>query len=362
VSDVSARTSIGADQAAPAPLAEVTTLRLGGPPRRLVVATNADEIVQSLRGAALREERILVLSGGSNVVIADEGFPGTTVLLRSRGVGVIADHGDAVTVRVEAGEPWDDFVAQAVEAGWSGIECLSGIPGSTGATPIQNVGAYGQEVAETVTRIQAYDRLADEVVDLDPEQCGFAYRSSVFRHSDRWAVLSVEFTLVRSALSAPVRYTELARALQVQVGDRVPLVDARRAVLALRGRKGMVLDDDDRDTWSVGSFFTNPVLDAEAYTALRKRAADLGEPPSWPGQMGVVKVSAAWLIERAGFGKGYGGNGGVAISSKHTLALTNRGNASTAALLGLAREIRDGVHRRFGVTLHPEPVLVGCEL
>ncbi|HEX2771518.1 MAG TPA: UDP-N-acetylmuramate dehydrogenase [Micromonosporaceae bacterium] len=362
MSDVSARASTGAGQAVPAPLAEVTTLRLGGPPRRLVVAANANEIVQSVREAALRDERILVLSGGSNVVIADEGFAGTTVLLRSRGVRVIADDADAVTVRVEAGEPWDDVVAQAVDAGWSGIECLSGIPGGTGATPIQNVGAYGQEVAETVTRIQAYDRVADEVVDLAPEQCGFAYRSSVFRHSDRWVVLGVEFTLARSALSAPVRYTELARALQVQVGDRAPLADVRRAVLALRGGKGMVLDEGDKDTWSVGSFFTNPVLDAEAYTALRKRAADLGEPPSWPGQMGVVKVSAAWLIERAGFGKGYGGNGGVAISSKHTLALTNRGGGSTVALLGLAREIRDGVHRRFGVTLHPEPVLVGCEL
>jgi UDP-N-acetylmuramate dehydrogenase len=362
VSDVSARASTGAGQDAPAPLAEVTTLRLGGPPRRLVVPTSANEIVQSVREAALRDERIFVLSGGSNVVVADEGFPGTTVLLRSRGVRVIAEDADSVTVRAEAGEPWDDFVAQAVAAGWSGVECLSGIPGSTGATPIQNVGAYGQEVAETVSRVQAYDRLADEVVDLAPHECGFAYRSSVFRHSDRWVVLSVELTLARSALSAPVRYAELARALSVQVGDHVPLADARRTVLALRAGKGMVLDEGDRDTWSVGSFFTNPVLDAEAYTALRKRAADLGEPPSWPGQMGVVKVSAAWLIERAGFGKGYGGDGGVAISSKHTLALTNRGAGSTAALLGLAREIRDGVHRRFGVTLHPEPVLVGCEL
>jgi UDP-N-acetylmuramate dehydrogenase len=362
VSDVSARASTGSGQAAAAPLAEVTTLRLGGPPRRLVVATNAKEIVQSVREAAVRDERTLVLSGGSNVVIADEGFPGTTVLLRSRGAEVIAAGADTVTVRVEAGEPWDDFVARAVDAGWSGVECLSGIPGSTGATPIQNVGAYGQEVAETVARIQAYDRVADEVVDVDPVQCRFAYRSSVFRHSDRWVVLSVEFTLHRSALSAPVRYAELARALGVQVGDRVPLADARRAVLALRGSKGMVLDDGDRDTWSVGSFFTNPVLDVDAYTALRKRSADLGEPPSWPGQLGVVKVSAAWLIERSGFRRGYGGRGGVAISSKHTLALTNRGDGSTAALLGLAREIRDGVHQRFGVTLHPEPVLVGCEL
>jgi UDP-N-acetylmuramate dehydrogenase len=217
-------------------------------------------------------------------------------------------------------------------------------------------------VAETATRIRAYDRLADEVVDLGPEQCDFAYRSSVFRHTDRWVVLSVEFTLARSPLSAPVRYAELARAVQGRLGDRVPLAEARRAVLALRAGKGMVLDDADKDTWSVGSFFTNPVLDSAAYLALRERAAGLGEPPSWPGQNGLVKVSAAWLIERSGFGKGYGGRDGVAISSKHTLALTNRGDGSTTALLGLAREIRDGVHHWFGVTLHPEPVLVGCEL
>jgi UDP-N-acetylmuramate dehydrogenase len=344
------------------PLAGLTTLRLGGRPRRLVTATNANEIVQSVREAVLRDERILVLAGGSNVVIADEGFPGTAILLRSRGVRVIEERPDAVTIRVAAAEPWDDVVARAVAAEWSGVECLSGIPGSTGATPIQNVGAYGQEVAETVTRIRAYDRLADEVVDLGPEQCDFAYRSSVFRHTDRWVVLSVEFTLARSPLSAPVRYAELARAVQGRLGDRVPLAEARRAVLALRAGKGMVLDDADKDTWSVGSFFTNPVLDSAAYLALRERAAGLGEPPSWPGQNGLVKVSAAWLIERSGFGKGYGGRDGVAISSKHTLALTNRGDGSTTALLGLAREIRDGVHHWFGVTLHPEPVLVGCEL
>ncbi|HEX7744507.1 MAG TPA: UDP-N-acetylmuramate dehydrogenase [Micromonosporaceae bacterium] len=362
MSDVSARATTSADQAAPAPLAGVTTLHLGGPPHRLVIATNANETVQSVRAAALRDERILVLSGGSNVVIADEGFAGTVVLLRSRGVRVVADEGESVTVRVEAGEPWDDVVAFAVANGWSGIECLSGIPGGTGATPIQNVGAYGQEVAETVTGIEAYDRVADEVAVLTPEQCGFAYRSSVFRHNDRWVVLGVEFTLAHSPMSAPIRYAELARALGVPVGDRVPLADARAAVLALRAGKGMVLDAEDPDTRSVGSFFTNPVLDADAYAALLERAGALGEPPSWPGRNGLVKVSAAWLIERAGFGKGYGGRGGVAISSKHTLALTNRGGGSTAALLDLAREIRDGVHSRFGVTLHPEPVLVGCEL
>ncbi|GAB3797333.1 UDP-N-acetylmuramate dehydrogenase [Micromonospora zhanjiangensis] len=298
------------------------------------------------------------------MVIGDAGFAGTVVLVRSRGMRVVAENADAVTVRVEAGEPWDDLVAATVAAGWSGVECLSGIPGSAGATPIQNVGAYGQEVAETVTAVLAYDRVTGEVVTMPAAECRFAYRSSVFKHNDRWTVLAVDFRLARSPLSAPVRYAELARALAVEVGDRVPLADARATVLRLRAGKGMVLDPADPDTRSVGSFFTNPVLDPAAYTALRARAlaAGLDEPPSWPGIGGVVKVSAAWLIDKAGFGRGHRGPAGVAISSKHTLALTNPADGTTTALLALAAEIRDGVHRTFGVTLHPEPVLVGCEL
>jgi UDP-N-acetylmuramate dehydrogenase len=305
---------------------------------------------------------VLILAGGSNVVIGDDGFPGTVILIRSRGLRVLAETDQTVTLRVEAGEPWDEFVAATVEAGWSGLECLSGIPGSAGATPIQNVGAYGQEVAETVTAVQAYDRVGGEVVRLTAAECCFAYRSSIFRHSDRWAVLSVDFTLSRSPLSTPVRYAELARALGVDVGDQVPLAQARAAVRALRAGKGMVLDPADPDTRSVGSFFTNPVLDGAAYALLRDRADGLGEPPSWPAPSGVVKVSAAWLIDKAGFRKGYRGSGGAAISSKHTLALTNPDAGSTAALIELAREIRDGVHDRFGVTLHPEPVLINCSL
>jgi UDP-N-acetylmuramate dehydrogenase len=268
---------------------------------------------------------------------------------------------ETVTVRVEAGEPWDGVVAAAVDAGWSGIECLSGIPGSAGATPIQNVGAYGQEVAETITAVRVYDRLTGQRRAMAPEECGFAYRNSVFKHSDRWVVLSVDFRLLRTPRSAPVRYAELGRALGVPIGERVPLADARAAVLALRAGKGMVIDPTDPDTRSVGSFFTNPVLDAGAYAALRTRTGDLGEPPSWPSPDGVVKISAAWLIDKAGFTKGYG-PGPVAISSKHTLALTHRGGGSTTALLDLAREIRDGVRDRFGVALHPEPILVNCAL
>jgi UDP-N-acetylmuramate dehydrogenase len=345
-------------QAAVAPL---TTLRLGGPAERLRVASDAAEIVQMVRDV---DGPLLILAGGSNVVVGDAGVPGDVLLVRSRGTSVVTSDATSVTVRVAAGEPWDGFVADAGASGWSGVECLAGIPGSAGATPIQNVGAYGQEVAETVVGVSVYDRLTDVEVVMSAAECGFAYRDSVFKHNDRWVVLSVDFRLPISPLSAPIRYAELARALGVEVGARVPLADASAAVRSLRAGKGMVLDPADHDSWSVGSFFMNPVLDAAAYAALRQRAATAGlsDPSAWPGTGGLVKVSAAWLIEKAGFAKGHRGRGGVAISGKHTLALTNRGDGTTAALLDLAREIRAGVHDRFGVTLHPEPVLVNCEI
>ncbi|HEY8533988.1 MAG TPA: UDP-N-acetylmuramate dehydrogenase [Micromonospora sp.] len=361
MSDVSVSATL-TDVTAPQPLSTLTTLGLGGPPDRLVTARDADELVACVREADRLQQPTLILAGGSNVVIGDDGFPGTVVLVRSRGTRVLGRDGDTLTVRVEAGEPWDEFVAATVTAGWSGLECLSGIPGTAGATPIQNVGAYGQEVAETIVAVQVYDRLADEVRTMAAEECGFGYRTSVFKGNGRWVVLSVDFRLVRSSLSTPVRYAELARSLGVEVGDRVPLAEAREHVLALRARKGMVLDPNDPDTRSVGSFFTNPVLSAEEYARLRERAGELGDPPAWPAPDGTVKVSAAWLIDQAGFPKGFRRPGGVAISSKHTLALTHRGGGSTAALLALAAEIRDGVRERFGVTLQPEPVLVNCEL
>ncbi|MEV4519353.1 UDP-N-acetylmuramate dehydrogenase [Micromonospora tulbaghiae] len=363
MSDVYAEPATAGDPTDPATLARYTTLRLGGPAGRLETAENADQIVLKVQEAEAREQAVLVLAGGSNVVIGDQGFPGTVVLVRSRGFQAVAEDGDTVTVRVEAGEPWDDFVAATVERGWSGLECLSGIPGSAGATPIQNVGAYGQEVSETIVAVEAYDRTERRVVRIPAADCGFVYRGSIFKYSDRWVVLTVDFRLTRSPLSGPVRYAELARALGVEVGDRVPLADARATVRKLRAGKGMVLDAADPDTWSVGSFFTNPVLPGDVFEQVRERAADLGQPPNWPGADGTVKVSAAWLIDKAGFGKGYAGPEGVAISSKHTLALTNRsGTASAAALVALAREIRDGVHSRFGVTLHPEPVLINCTI
>jgi UDP-N-acetylmuramate dehydrogenase len=295
---------------------------------------------------------LLVLAGGSNVVIGDAGYPGTVMLLRTGGITVVASDAESVVIRVAAGEPWDDLVARTVAEGWSGVECLSGIPGSAGATPIQNVGAYGQEVAQTIVAVRVYDREKDELRAMTPDECRFAYRSSIFKHAARWLVLDVDFRLARSDRSAPTRYAELARQLGVGIGARVPLTQARDTVLKLRAGKGMVLDPDDRDTWSVGSFFTNPVLDTLPDPAM----------PHWPGADGTVKIPAAWLIEHAGFSKGYSRGGGVAISAKHTLALTNRGDGTTAALLDLARDIRDGVRDRFGIDLHPEPVLINCAL
>ncbi|MFC4016936.1 UDP-N-acetylmuramate dehydrogenase [Micromonospora sp. GCM10011542] len=360
MSDAYAQPTTEADRAIPGPLASYTTLRMGGPAGRIVTAGSADEIIRAVRAA---DDPVLILAGGSNVVIGDAGFAGTVVLVRSRGLRVVTEDADSVTVRVEAGEPWDDLVATTVANGWAGLECLSGVPGSTGATPIQNVGAYGQEVAETITEVEVYDRVDGSRQRIAAADCGFAYRKSIFKYRDRWVVLSVDFRLTRSPISGPVRYAELARSLGVEVGDRVPLAEAREAVLRLRAGKGMVLDAADADTRSVGSFFTNPVLTRPAYESFRERAAALGEPPAWPGSDDTVKVSAAWLIDKAGFAKGHPGPDGVAISGKHTLALTNRtGTASTADLLTLAREIRDTVHARFGVTLHPEPVLISCTL
>lgn len=345
------------------PLADHTTLRLGGPARRLVEAETAAEVVEAVTAADHAGEPVLVLGGGSNLVVADAGFDGVVVRVAARGVSVDRS-GDRLAVRVAAGEPWDPLVDRAVAEGWAGVEALSGIPGLTGATPIQNVGAYGQEVSETVASVEVLDRTTGGVGVLGPEECGFRYRSSVFKGHDRYVVLAVTFALEPEARSRPVRYTELARVLGVEVGARAPLADVREAVLSLRRGKGMVLDPDDPDTVSAGSFFTNPVLTraqlADLERAVASRLGPQASFPRWPDADGGVKTSAAWLIERAGFGKGHGG-GLARVSSKHTLALTNRGG-TTADLLALAREVRDGVRLAFGVELVPEPVLVGCRL
>lgn len=318
------------------PLAPLTTLRLGGPARALLVCESAAELVEAVRG----HPAALVLGGGSNVVLPDDGLD-EVVLVRSRGI-------DGLTA--QAGEDWDGFVARTLAEGYAGLEALSGIPGTLGASPIQNIGAYGGELATFVCEVEVYDRGRDEVVRLPPEQCGFGYRTSRFKQQPgRWLVLSVTFALDRGDQSAPVGYTELAAALDVPLGARAPAVVVREAVLQLRRSKGMVLDPHDPDSVSAGSFFTNPVV----------RQAPQGAP-SWPAE-GGVKVSAAWLIQQAGFEPGWG-TGGIGLSSKHALALVNRGQGTAAELVELARTIRDGVRERFGIELVNEPVLVGTSL
>jgi len=341
----------------PPPLAELTTLRLGGPPRALVEARDADELVAAVRAA---QEPLLLVAGGSNLVVADEGFPGTVVRVLTRGIERRAGEDGRVLLTVQAGEDWGEFVDAAVAEGLAGVESLVGIPGSIGATPIQNVGAYGQEVSETIASIRVLDRERDVVEDLPPAKAGFAYRSSAFKRTPgRWVVLTVTFVLDPRALSGPIRYAELARTLGVRPGEGAPLADVREAVLRLRRGKGMVLDPADPDAVSAGSFFMNPILEEDAFAELERRAARNGRPPRFPEDEGRVKTSAAWLIERAGFTKGYGDPERIAISGKHTLALTNRGRGTAAELLALAREIAGGVRERFGVALEPEPTLVG---
>ena len=348
------------------PLSALTTLRLGGPPARLTTAADDEALLAAVSAADAAEEPLLVLAGGSNVVVADEGFPGTVACVGTRGVETSRMSDGRLRLDIAAGESWDALVAACVEQGLSGIEALSGIPGSVGATPIQNVGAYGQEVADVLLGVRAMDRLTGEIHELDNEACLFDYRSSVFkRDPGRWLVLRVRLALERTPESEPVRYAELAAKLGIEEGERAPLRDVREAVLALRRGKGMVLDPGDPDTYSAGSFFTNPILRTRDFDAFAARAAErLGDdvrPPAWRVEERLVKTSAAWLIERAGFTRGHGNPAGIAISSKHTLALTNRGGGTARELVALAREIAGGVHEAFGVQLVPEPVFVGLE-
>ena len=345
----------------PEALRDHTTLRLGGPAREWVTATSEQEVIDAVSAADTAGVPVLVLGGGSNLVVADEGFDGTVVEVATSGISPdVDDCGDGVCggvmVRVAAGETWDDLVAVAVDKGWVGIEALSGIPGSVGATPIQNVGAYGQEVSQTIASVRVWDRVLRGVRTFAAADCRFGYRTSRFKADPgRHVVLSVDFQLLPGSLGAPVAYAELARSLGVAPGGRAPMADVRRTVLRLRAGKGMVLDATDHDTWSAGSFFTNPFLPPALADRLPPGA------PRWEQPDGTVKTSAAWLIEHAGFARGYG-DGPVSLSTKHTLALTNRGGATTADLLDLAREVRAGVESAFGVRLVNEPVLVGCEL
>ncbi|OBH75200.1 UDP-N-acetylenolpyruvoylglucosamine reductase [Mycobacterium scrofulaceum] len=357
-------TFAGARVAEAVSLAPLTTLRVGPVARRLITCTSTEQVVAVLReldaesGGGERSP-VLVFAGGSNLVIADTLTDLTAVRLANSGITV-----DGALVRAEAGAVWDDVVVAAIERGLGGLECLSGIPGSAGATPVQNVGAYGAEVSDTITRVRIFDRASGEVRWVPGGELGFGYRTSVLKQAGPetpWVVLEVEFALDASGRSAPLRYGELADALGAGGGERADPRAVRRAVLTLRGRKGMVLDPDDHDTWSVGSFFTNPVVAPEVYDRLAGGVD--GPVPHYPAPDGV-KLAAGWLVERAGFAKGYPDDPAARcrLSTKHALALTNRGGATTEEVIALARVIRDGVRDVFGVTLKPEPVLLGCRL
>jgi UDP-N-acetylmuramate dehydrogenase len=335
----------------PTLLADLTTLRLGGPAARAVVAASREDLVDAIRGADAAGEPVLILGGGSNLVVGDDGWPGVVVQVRTRGSELTSD-GDRVVITAQAGEPWDELVAATVRDGLSGLEAMSGIPGFVGATPIQNVGAYGSEVADVITGLSVLDRADGSVAHWDPARCGFGFRTSAFKHTDRYVVLDVTVELERAELSRPIRYLELARRLGFETGEPAPLREVREVVLELRRSKGMLLDPADHDTWSVGSFFVNPFVAPELVP---------DGCPNWTVD-GQIKLSAAWLIENAGYTKGYsGGRARVAVSGKHTLALTNRGGATTAELLDLAAEIRAGVQERFGIRLRPEAHLAGVE-
>lgn len=354
-------------------LAPLTTAGVGGVAGRYVEAHSESEIIDAVRAADGSGVDLLIVGGGSNLVISDDGYPGTVIHVANTGYAVDQQDG-SVTLTVQAGEPWDDLVALTVTNGWSGLEALSGIPGLTGATPVQNVGAYGSDVSQTITRVRTWDRHTGSLREFENNDLAFGYRDSILKQSTvngspRYVVLEVEFRLTAGRQSLPIRYAELARVLGVEIGGTANAADVRREVLQLRASKGMVHDPADRDTFSTGSFFTNPIVDAATAEKLPANA------PRWPAG-DQIKLSAAWLIDHAGFAKGFGlegtsnGNlnghdlagGRASLSTKHTLAITNRGEASAEDMLVIARAVRDGVERTFGIQLQPEPLLIGCSL
>jgi UDP-N-acetylmuramate dehydrogenase len=349
------------------PLSGLSTLGVGGPARFYVRADSAESVAQAAAWASEQQLPLLILGGGSNLVVADEGFPGLVLHLLVRGIDPVETDG-AVELTAGAGEPWDPLVERAVSAGWAGLECLSGIPGFVGATPMQNVGAYGQDVSETITRVRVFDLRTGQREEISRDDCAFAYRDSRFKREDRgrYVILGVTYRL-RPGGAPSIKYADLDRHLAAQ-GVRVPtLADTRRAVIEVRRRKSMVIDPDDANRRSVGSFFMNPVVPAEQarrieadLRAAGRLAAD-DKMPAYPAADGRTKLSAAWLIERAGLRRGHR-RGNAGISTNHTLAIVNCGGATAQEIVGLAREIRDRVRDRFGITLAPEPVFVGLAL
>lgn len=355
-------------------LSEFTTFHLGGPAPDLRVARDRAELLEFCREHSLELQTqgghdVLFIGGGSNLLIADEGFPGPVCVVATTGVSVTEVSESTSEVTAEAGESWDEFVSLTLERGLSGLEALSGIPGSVGATPIQNVGAYGTEVGELITSVEVFDRIAGQIRHLSAVELEFGYRTSALKRAaqaagtPQFVVLSVTFALQRSSESLPVRYAQLASALDVEIGQRVAAERVRSSVVALRRSKGMVLDPADHDSWSAGSFFTNPIVDDPDALPSEAPRFPVTDPLSGAEIPGRTKTSAAWLIEHAGFAKGFGvGTGRARLSSKHTLALTNRGEASTDDVLELARTVVAGVEESFGIVLEPEPTFVGCRL
>ncbi|QAU53250.1 UDP-N-acetylmuramate dehydrogenase [Corynebacterium pelargi] len=347
------------------PFAQLTTLHLGGTPLASFRCFSQQAAVEVVKLFDAHRIPLLVVGGGSNLVVADGDVPLAAVILDFDAIDIDAH---SARLRADAGAVWDEVVETAVAAGLGGIECLSGIPGSAGATPVQNVGAYGCEIADVLVEVTLYDRQRGQIVTAEASELDLAYRYSNLKFTQRAVVLDITLQLHNDGLSAPLRFGELARRLDAEAEQRLPIADVRDAVLALRRGKGMVYQASDHDTWSAGSFFTNPILSPEQAKQVREAVATtLGEElastmPAFE-VAGGVKLSAAWLIDKAGFTKGYPGPEAPArLSTKHTLALTNRGNASTADLVALARDVRGGVAQVFGVTLEPEPVWVGVSI
>ncbi len=337
-----------------ADLNQYTSLRVGGPAKNFVNVSTEAEIIAAIEAAG--DSPVLILGGGSNVLIADSGFEGTVIHIANNQAESEVDACSGATLTIGAGENWDAFVAATINRGFAGLETLSGIPGTVGAAPIQNIGAYGHEVAEFITRVRTYDRQAKAIKTFTNSECEFEYRNSHFKKNPgRYIVLSVQFQLRLGEISTPITYAELADKLGIAVGEKAPVVETRNAVMELRAAKGMLLNPEDKDSWSAGSFFTNPILSSDVAAALPEGA------PQWPTSDGRVKTSAAWLIQNSGIDKGQT-HGGARVSTKHVLALTNTGSATAEEIAQLAREVRASVQEKFGITLEPEVNLVGINL
>jgi UDP-N-acetylmuramate dehydrogenase len=335
-------------------LNKYTSLRVGGPAKSIVNVSTEAEIISAIEAAG--DSPILIIGGGSNVLVSDQGFDGTVIHIANNQAESEVDACSGATLTIGAGEDWDEFVRTTISRGFAGLETLSGIPGTVGAAPIQNIGAYGHEVSEFITRVRTYDREAKAVKTFTNSECEFEYRNSIFKRTPgRYIVLSVQFQIRRGEVSTPITYAELAKKLGIEVGEKAPVVDVRTAVMELRAAKGMLLNPDDKDSWSAGSFFTNPIVSVEVASALPEGA------PKWPLNDGRVKTSAAWLIEHSGIDKGHA-HGGARVSTKHVLALTNSGDATAAELVELAREVRAAVQAKFGIILEPEVNLIGLSL